>query len=130
MKLLWNDKDGGPESRVWMYGFESKRFGSALLLRFEDGSREAYHSHAFLAVSWVLWGLLLERFHGYYDWTVRHFPSVRPIITHRDTFHKVTSVGRTWVLSFRGPWWTDAWFEFIPGRGEITLTHGRREVAA
>ena len=45
-------KDGGPDSTVWMYGIEVKWLFSILLLRFEDGSRDAYHSHAFDCVSW------------------------------------------------------------------------------
>lgn len=130
MKFLWNKKDGGPESRVWMYGLEIKSLFSILLLRFEDGSREAYHSHAFNCFSWVLSGGLLERFvrtRGLPWFVVRHAPSWRGFSTHRDTFHKVTSIGRTWVLTFRGPW-AGTWQEYTKERGLVTLTHGRKEV--
>ena len=58
MKILWGDKDGGSESRVWVWGLESKLFGSILLMCFRKGSREAYHTHAFNAISWVLRGWL------------------------------------------------------------------------
>lgn len=125
--MSWFRKDGGPESKVWMAGLEIKSLFSVLLLRFEDGSREAYHSHAFNALSWVLRGKLVEQ-----EWqaislhTRLHKASFMPIYTSRDNMHKVTSIGRTWVLSFRGPW-ADTWKEFVNGK-VITLTHGRKEV--
>lgn len=133
MKLLWNAKAGGPESRVWMYGFESKRFGSALLLRFENGSREAYHSHAFNALSVVLSGGLNEwHMHGGAELHGRG----KVVRTLRETFHKVYSIGRTWVLSFRSPW-IPTWQEALPVNKSQplglhhcrTLTHGREVVA-
>ena len=128
MKLMWNRKDGGPESRVYMYGLESKRLGSALVLRFENGSRECYHSHAFEAVSWLLTGglfeHLLDRMHR------MHKPSWRPIFTHRKDMHQVVSMGRSWVVSLRGPW-SQNWEEFDPqiGKdGEHRLLGPGREV--
>lgn len=134
MKILSKMKDGGPESRVWGYFLiEWKRLFSIVLLRFEDGSRDAYHSHAFNAVSWVLTGCLIEtRYDASRDpvfglfWPNVFRPSFRPVFTGRDNMHKVRSVGRTWVLSFRGPW-RDTWEEMTP-EGRIVLTHGRREV--
>lgn len=125
MKFFETTKDGGDESTVWAHWFfELKGLASAALLRFENGTREAYHSHAFNCVSWVLWGELVEQ---HLDGRVDvHRPGLRPVITRRDTFHKVRSVGRTWVLTFRGPW-VDTWQEFTD-TGVHTLTHGRREV--
>ena len=128
MKILWGDKDGGPKSRVWCWGVESKRFGSVLLLKFGKGSREAFHTHAFNSLSWVLRGGLRERhFSGHID---EHLPRLRPVITRRDTFHKVEGLGAgTWVLTVRGPW-SDRWREYLPpSRKSLTLTHGRKEVA-
>ena len=126
MKLLWNDKDGGPESKGWIWGIESKRFGSVVLLLFRRGSRNAWHSHAFNSISWVLSGGLLEEILA--GVKRLYFPSLRPVRTSRLTFHRVKGLrDRTWVLSFRGPW-ADQWNEYIPGRGRITLTHGRQEV--
>ena len=136
MRWMWNKKDGGPESHVWMYGLEIKWLFSVLVLRFENGSREAYHSHAFNCVSWVLRGLLLERLltsgwmehPKYLRIPVVYGASRRPVWTYRDTFHKVTSLGRTWVLTFRGPW-ASTWQEHVDGR-YVTLAAGRREVSA
>lgn len=126
MKLLSWGKDGGQESTVWGFWFvEAKSAFSVVLLKFEDGSRDAYHDHAFNSVSFVLKGKLVENcLNGIVN---QYTPSLMPIITKRDTFHKVVSVGTTWVLSFRGPW-HDVWREYLPKeRRYATLTHGRRE---
>jgi len=148
MKLLSYGKDGGPDSTVWGFWLiEWKRLFSIALLVFEDGSRDMFHSHAFNSVSWVLKGELVEKTVGeqsgkclgwidgkwqtpfgslfkyyYYD------PSFKPIITKRDRFHQVTSKGRTWVLTFRGPW-AKQWKEYDPKTGEsFTLESGRKVV--
>ncbi len=127
MKLFNVTKDGGAESTVWAYWLiELKSLFSIALLRFENGSRDAYHSHAFNCISFVLRGKLIE---NNFDGTIVEYPAgVKPVITKRETFHKVVSEGRTWVLTFRGPW-TDTWEEYIPQSGEsMTLTHGREIV--
>lgn len=133
MKFLEVSKDGGPDSSVWAYWlFEIKSLASVALLRFEGASRDAYHSHAFDCVSWVLRGELAEDVldpEG--DADLNRYPaSLRPVVTRRETFHKVDSVrtdGPTWVLTFRGPW-VDRWREWSAERGHETLTHGRRVV--
>lgn len=130
MKILSFLKDGGPKSKVWGYFFiEIKSLFSIVLLRFSDGSREAYHSHAFNCFSWVLRGLLHEqRMLNNVDSSFKTFePSLKPFVTTRDNLHKVASRGTTWVLSFRGPW-GDTWKEIDESGNHITLTHGRVEV--
>jgi hypothetical protein len=133
MRILFKGKDGGPESNVTGYWlFESKRFGSVVLLRFDEGSREAYHSHAFNAISWVLKGWLIEEVKTttILGITLNSIqPSFKPIHTARDRMHKVYGMAkRTWVLSFRGPW-VKTWKEWLPKEGrEVTLTNGRKEV--
>jgi hypothetical protein len=127
MKLFWKGKDGGTESRVTGYWLiEWKRLFSIVLLRFDGKSREAFHTHAFNSMSWLLKGKLLEEFidgKGHYI-----MPSLRPIWTPRSCFHKVDSKGVSWVLSFRGPW-TKTWEEFLPNEHRYrTLTNGRAEV--
>lgn len=130
LKILLGAKDGGAESTVYVWGVESKRFGSALLLNFRGYSREAFHSHAFNAVSWVLRGVLRETIQepGRRMRLAHHFAGLRPIYTTRSRFHKVDSTGSTWALSFRGPWsytWLD---QPIGQRRASVLTHGRREI--
>jgi hypothetical protein len=128
VKLLTTMKDGGPLSRVWGYFvIEVKWLLTLVLLRFEDGSREAYHTHAFNAVSWVLAGCLDE--YCLDNSVTTYMPSLKPIYTPRDRFHMVRSRGTTWVISFRGPW-TWFWKEYLPGENKvITLTHGRKVVS-
>lgn len=127
MKLFKLMKDGGKESKVWgLFLVEIKKLFSVVLLHFSDGSREAYHSHAFNSISWVIKGQLLEDRWGAIDF-VRYTPSFKPVITTRDNLHKVMSTGDTYVLSFRGPWWPN-WLEYLPQTDEIVgLTHGRKE---
>jgi hypothetical protein len=122
-------KDGGPESRVdGFFIIEIKRWFSVVLLHFLSGSRDAYHSHAFDAVSWVLRGQLIEN--ELSGTTNTYRPSFRPVVTRRATFHKVVSVGDTYVLSFRGPW-VRFWREYDPGKKLFTtLTHGRKVASA
>ena len=128
MRLLWKGKDGGAESTVTGYWLiEVKSLFSIVLLKFEGVSRNAFHEHAFDAVSWLLKGRLFEYNLG--DNCHSYFPSWKPIITKRETCHMVDSLGGTsWVLSFRGPW-AKTWREYTLN-GEITLTHGRKEVHA
>lgn len=130
MKFLSKGKDGGPESTVTGYWLiEVKWLFSIALLRFDSGSRDAYHSHAFNCLSWVLRGRLLEWFHAgayggaYVARTLRS--SWIPFITRRETFHRVVSQGTTWVFTLRGPW-AKQWREFDPRTGEFsTLEDGR-----
>ncbi len=138
MKILMGSKDGGPESNVRMWGFESKRFGSVLLLRFAEGSREAFHSHAFNAKSWLLSGCLVEqqlvRFSstGYRAAVERDFlhePSTKPILTPADTMHKVTGFAdSSWVITLRGPW-RETWLDWPKGQAKPNrLSWGRKVV--
>jgi hypothetical protein len=129
MKFFFKAKDGGPESKVTGYWlFESKRFGSIALLRFDYGSREAFHTHAFDAISWVLKGKLKERVKDEKD-SIYYSPSLKPIITPRERFHRVFGMAPvTWALTFRGPWFP-RWKEYIPAEDkEIVLTNGRKIV--
>lgn len=132
MKFFHKAKDGGPYSTVTGYWLaEIKSLFSVALLKFEDGSRESYHSHAFNSISWVLSGKLCEEHLGPGSSTVRvdhHTSGLRPVLTRRRTFHRVFSEGTSWVLTFRGPW-VDHWHEFNPAmRLASTLMHGRRIV--
>lgn len=127
---MFKRKDGGPKSHVWGFFFvEWKKLFSIVLLKFEHGTREAYHSHAFNSVSWLLKGQLIEtRKDSIWSASKRTVfnPSLKPIVTTRDNFHQVYSVGTSWVLSFRGPW-ADNWKEITEDGSEITLTHGRKQ---
>lgn len=126
MKLFHKAKDGGPDSKVTGYWLiESKRFFSIVLLRFDQGSQEAFHTHAFNAVSWVLSGELQEHLYNKWSW-ISYKPSFKPIYTPKERYHKVSGQAPvTWALSFRGPW-ERTWKEYLPAEDkEITLMTGR-----
>ena len=129
MRFFKIPKDGGPLSKVWgLFVIEWKSLFSIVVLRFDDGARDAaYHAHAFNAVSWVLKGTLGEEtvsslgVRPVTSWKT-YRPSWRPIYTPRDCFHKVHSIGTTWAITFRGPW-VGKWKEYLPNENKIiTLT--------
>jgi hypothetical protein len=137
MKFFSISKDGGPESCVSAFWLcEIKSLFSIVLLRFGDGSREAFRSHAFNSVGWVLKGKIQEQFvfppssnadavPGTY---VRyHRPGFRPIVVKRSTLHRVFSFGTTWVLNIRGPW-AKNWQEYSPATGTWTIFSNGRKV--
>lgn len=128
MKFLSIRKDGGPKSHsTGLFLIEIKSLFTVVLLHFSPGSRDAYHTHAFNAISWILKGKLLEHIKGVPYHNV-YTPTTGPIFTPRSCFHKTVSEGHTWALSIRGPW-ARQWKEYIPSEDRtITLTHGRKEV--
>ena len=136
MKFFRKAKDGGPESTVTGYWLaEIKWLFSIVLLRFDDGTRDSFHSHAFDSLNWVLKGCVREELLSATaisasDSHNEYTPSILPVLTRRETFHRVRSFGTTWVLSIRGPW-RGTWREWSPKSQQyVTLTHGRKEVRA
>ena len=124
--IFHSGKDGGPESKVdgfWL--FRHKKLFTIAFLRFGAGSREAFHSHAFDAISWLLTGGLREVFYSGFE--REHRPSLKPILTTREDTHQVFGAKESnWVLTFRGPW-RDTWNEVVNDE-KITLTHNRVRV--
>jgi hypothetical protein len=128
VKLFAVRKDGGPDSNVTGYWLvECKPLFSIALLKFEKGSREAFHSHAFNAVSWILSGELKEERIIDGQKVLKTFkPSLKPIITTKHNLHRVHGItATTWALSFRGPW-DKTWIEMFDDGSTVTLTNGRR----
>lgn len=129
MKLFKKMKDGGNESTVTGYWLiEWKFLFSICILKFEGASREAYHSHAFHCISWIISGQLKEEM---LDGRIFNlFPSLLPFLTTRKDMHKVSSVTPvTWLITFRGPW-ANTWQEWLPeDNGFITLSNGRKIVS-
>lgn len=149
MKKIYNSKwvprffyvkpDGGKDSGVTAHFLiEWKPIISIGILHFKKGSREAYHTHAFNALTWWLKGKVTEAklnagFKGNgeligksEDITKEYKPSFIPKFTSRNNFHKVIAHEDTWALTFRGSW-IDTWFEFKNNK-LIRLTHGRKEL--
>lgn len=128
MKLFRKAKDGGPNSTVTGYWLcEFKSLFSIALLKFEDGSRDEYHDHAFNSWNWILKGEVEEEFvDSFLNQTL--VARIRPYFTGRTRMHRVRSKGTTWVFSIRGPW-SETWHEYDPKtKKTVTLTHGRNIV--
>ena len=125
MKILKRSKDGGPESPVdAFFLFEIKRIGSIALLRFNEGGREAYHTHAFNALTWFISGDLVEQdYNGEFHTYKR---SIVPKITSRTKNHRVVANKTSWCFTVRGPW-TKTWTEDTETHHTV-LTYGRRVV--
>lgn len=124
MKLFEIAKDGGKDSNVtgfWLCEFKS--LFSIVFLRFSKGSRESFHSHAFNALTWFLWGNV-DEYHidgRKLNWK----GAFKPKYTPRDCFHKIFANKTTYALSFRGPW-SRTWKEYSPKTNKYTtLKNGR-----
>lgn len=127
MKLFRKSHDGGKDSGVTGYWLiECKSLFSIVLLHFSPGSREAFHTHAFNALTWWLKGAVTEE---YIDKTWRNwFPSFIPKFTPRNCFHKIHGSPKgAWALSFRGPW-SATWMENKNG-DTYELGHGRVRIS-
>lgn len=124
-RLFYKSTDGGYDSGVTAYFLiEWKILFSIGILHFKDGSREAFHSHAFSALTWWIKGNVLER---KIDGTETNYKaSFIPKYTPKTNFHKIISYGNTYALTFRGPW-KNTWQEFKNAKF-ITLTHGRKRI--
>ena len=128
MKLFFKAKDGGKDSTVTGYWLiESKSLFSIVILRFDGFSRDAFHTHAFNSVSWLICGELQEKFKSNYRRLNLYLPSFMPIITKKDDFHKVNSLGTSWVISFRGRW-GKTWKEHTVKDDTYTLQNGRERL--
>ncbi len=124
MKLFHKSHDGGNDSGVTGYWLiECKSLFSIVLLHFSPGSREAFHSHAFNALTWWIKGEVQEHFLDSPQ-AKRWVPSIKPKWTPKNCFHKILAGGKgAWALSIRGPW-DDTWFENKHGE-TYELGHGR-----
>lgn len=123
-RIFYRKPDGGKESGVTGYFLiEWKPLFSIGVLHFKKGSREAFHSHAFNAVTFWLKGKVTEVKHP--TNTQADFAAgLKPKYTPRENFHKVIAHEDTFALTFRGPW-LDYWYEFKNGKS-VVLTHGRK----
>lgn len=123
MRLLSKAKDGGPDSPVEAYFlFEVKGFCSVALLKFNKGGREAFHTHAFNALTWFISGNLQEEDIGGSKYQYKR--GLLPKLTRREKNHRVNALEDSWCLTLRGPW-SDSWTEDTHEK-TLVLTHGRK----
>lgn len=127
MRILEWAKDGGPSSPVDGFFFiEWKGLFSIALLKFNEGGRETFHSHAFDAATWFIKGDMVEELEN--GFSVPYRRSWFPKITKRDRLHKVRANKTSWCLTIRGPW-CKYWWEYDDKTSTSTLlSSGRQEV--
>lgn len=125
MRFFSLTKDGGPDSPVEAFFlFEIKSLCSIALLRFNTGGRETYHTHAFNALTWFMYGDMTEEdINGNY-YVYRR--SLLPKLTRRSKNHRVLAWTDSWCLTIRGPW-SNTWTEDTESHHTV-LTHGRKIV--
>jgi len=125
-RFFYKKPDGGKDSGVTGYFLlEWKTVFSIGILHFSEGSREAFHNHAFNAFTWWLKGRATEIKHPTGE-TYEYHKSLKPKYTPRDNFHKVIAQTSSWALTIRGPW-KDTWREF-KNEQYVNLTHGRKVI--
>ena len=124
-RLFCKRSDGGDKSGVTAYFLiEWKILFSIGVLKFNKGSREAFHSHAFNALTWWVKGCVTEvKIDGTHT---DYSASLKPKYTSRQNTHKVIAHKTTYALTFRGPW-NDTWTEVRNGK-TVILTHGRKQI--
>ena len=126
MKFLKKTSDGGKDSGVTAYFLVEWKSGfSIALLKFNKGSREAFHSHAFNALTWWLKGEVTEVLYPSMQ-KLNWKPSFFPKSTPKNNAHKILANQTSWALTLRGPW-DKEWYE-VKNNSKITLTHGREVV--
>ena len=124
-KMFFKKFDGGIDSGVTGYMLiEWKKVFSIGILHFKKGTRDAFHNHAFNAITWWLKGSVTEELTSGARKDFK--PSIKPKVTKRDCYHKVIAHLSSWAITFRGPW-NDTWNELRSDK-ELTLTHGREIV--
>lgn len=128
-RFFYTKPDGGANSGVTGYFFlEWKPLFSVGILHFRKGTREAFHNHAFNAVSFWLKGSVTEVRHSSQLTQNKYFSAgFRPKFTPRSNCHKIIAHEDTYCLTLRGPW-LDYWYEIRNGE-RVTLTHGRKIVS-
>lgn len=103
MRFFSKCKDGGVLSPVdAFFLIEIKSLFSIALLRFNKGGREEYHTHAFNAYTWFLFGDLVEEDFHYKKY--KYTRSFKPKYTPKEKNHRVKANKTSGVFTVRGPW--------------------------
>ena len=131
MRLFYKGKDGGPDSPVTGYFLiEIKWLFSIVLLKFNEGTRENFHNHAFNAFTWFIKGCLLEEIKTADSYIYKAYRrSINPKLTKKDRLHRVHALETSYCISVRGPW-SKTWQEYSSNTREYTTlsSPGRKEV--
>lgn len=124
MNIWTKGKDGGPDSPVDAYSLiEFNHLFSIVILKFNKGERDNFHTHAFNALTWFIMGDLIEE--GISGSKYNYKNGILPKVTKRIKNHRVKAMKDSWCLSLRGPWCNN-WTEYDERSNETTVfTHGR-----
>lgn len=119
-------KDGGPDSPVDAYFLiEVKGLFSLAILKFREGRRESFHSHAFNALTWFIAGDLEEEtLDGI---KTKYKRSLLPKVTKKQNMHRVKAFRDSWCITLRGPW-GECWSEYNEDTNEVTILTNSRKV--
>lgn len=124
-RLFKVSHDGGKDSGVTGYWLiEWKPVFSIVLLKFNKGTRDAYHEHAFNALTIWIKGEVLEEYQD--GSTAQVWKAGQCKYTPRSNFHRIKALKTSWALCFRGRW-LKSWKEELHGE-TYTLTHGRVKI--
>lgn len=121
MKIFTKRHDGGLDSGVTGYWLiECKSLFSIVLLRFLPSTKEAYHSHAFNAITWWIKGTATEEFPN--KPSIIWKPSFRWKVTPKTNIHRYRVEKPAWAISIRGPWET-YWKEVQENKTVVFTKH-------
>lgn len=99
---------------------------SLAVLKFNKGSRENFHTHAFHSLTWFISGDMEEL--DICGDSYKYKRNLLPKITKRTKNHKVIANKTSWCITIRGRW-VDTWTEYNSSKQKtIILTHGRKEI--
>lgn len=137
LKTIYNSKycprffyvkpDGITSGVTAFFLIEWKIAFSIAILRFNTGSRENFHSHAFNAFTWWIKGFAIEQQKN--GKTKLYQRSFIPKFTSINNIHKVIAYTTSYAFTIRGPW-LNTWLEYNPSNNKyIILTHGRKIVS-
>ena len=119
-------KDGGPESPVDAFVLiELKSLFSIMILKFNKGKRESFHSHAFNALTWFVGGELEEELlSGIKN---KYKMDIIPKYTKKENVHRVKATKDSWCISIRGPW-EKYWWEYDKTKEILTVLSNKRKI--
>ena len=107
--------------------FEHKRLFGIIFFYFNGRMQDRFHTHAFNAVSFKLWGNYLEGIFNPETNEIRY--EVRNKIVKyfpRDSYHSINNSKGCCTMLIQGPW-KKTWKEYKDGK-EVYLTWHRKEI--
>lgn len=107
--------------------FEHKKLFGVIFFYFKGGQQDRFHTHAFNAISFKLWGTYTEGIYNQITKSVT-YEKRTSIVKYfpRDSYHSINNSDGCCTVLFQGPWEKN-WKELKDGK-EINLTWHRKEM--